>query len=87
MLNLPLTDATKRFGPPEGWDEEKHGPCLTLEVCDMQIEGRPFMVTMWEFTDEEKQAILNGGRFFIGISGHTDNGFPLLNLGIFLNVL
>jgi len=82
MENLRLSDESKFFGPPEGWNEEKHGPCLTLSVADLEIEGHGFMVTMWKFSAEEIEKIVAGEPFFIGISGHTSNGFPLLRLGV-----
>lgn len=82
MNNVKLLDESVFFGPPKGWDEEKDGPCMTISVANVNVDGRNMMTTAWEFTPEEIAAFAKGARFFIGISGHTNNGFPLLTMAV-----
>jgi len=65
MIALPLADATRRLGAPEGWDHDRDGVCHTLEILDR--DG--WMVSAWSPTVEELRRLLNGKPIFLHIQG------------------
>lgn len=76
MNNLPLTNATRRIGPPKDWDHERDGICHTIEVFD-SADG--YMVTAWQLTEPEKVRLVNGEPLFLSIAGSVH---PVISLSI-----
>lgn len=64
-----IEGATRTFGAPHDWDAETNGKCYGLPVRDVDCEGTPFMVSAWEPTPQEMQALLAGETIKLWISG------------------
>lgn len=62
--------ATRDIGKPEGWVEDVHGPCATLPVRDEEHDGIRYMVSAWEPTPEELEALKNGGSIRLMVAGY-----------------
>ena len=67
MNSIPLTDATRRLGAPQGWNHETDGICFTLEICDR--DG--FMISGWMPSDAERKRIADGAPIFLHIQGFS----------------
>lgn len=65
MNSIPLQDATRRLGAPQGWDHEHDGLCHTLEICDR--EG--WMISAWRPTEAELKRLNAGEPLFLHIQG------------------
>jgi hypothetical protein len=67
MNSVPLQDATRRLGAPQGWDHEQDGLCHTLEICDR--DG--WMISAWRPTDAELKRLNAGEHLFLHIQGRS----------------
>lgn len=55
------------FGKPADWDESKFGPCATIPVL---VTRDPMTcTTVWEFTPEQRQAVVDGATLALVIFG------------------
>lgn len=65
MNSVPLQNATRRLGAPQGWDHADNGICHTLEICDR--DG--WMVSAWLPTPAELKRLNEGLPLFLEIQG------------------
>jgi UDP:flavonoid glycosyltransferase YjiC (YdhE family) len=71
MQPVPHPSATRRFGPPESWDEARDGPCATIHIADATCptSGAAVMESLYRPDDEELAALNAGGKIILGIFG------------------
>lgn len=75
MKAIPLTDATRRLGAPNGWDHERDGLCHTLEICDR--DG--WMISAWQPSPAELKRLNEGKPVFLFIQGTVH---PVVSLDV-----
>ena len=59
---------TRALGAPVGWDGS-YGECNALPIRDVMTQNGPFMVSAWEPTAEELEALKNGATLKLWIAG------------------
>lgn len=64
-----IEGATRTFGAPHEWDADKHGKCYGLPVRDVLVDGSPVMISAWEPSPQELQALLAGETIKLWIFG------------------
>lgn len=70
MNPQPLSDATRSLGKPDDWNEERDGPCETLDIFDNIDElGRNQMISAWKPTDDELKRLNDGHFAYLHIYG------------------
>jgi hypothetical protein len=80
MMDIrPHPGATRRFGPPSDWNEDRHGSCGTLEIADLQTTSGPFMESLWRPDAVELAALNAGAAVKLGIRG---NVHPVVYMGV-----
>lgn len=77
MLIKQIEGFTRSFGAPP--DLTPEGVCLGLPVRDVMTEEGNFMVSAWEPTPEELQALLRGETIKLWIRGLTH---PVVSLTV-----
>jgi len=68
MLIAHIDGATRHFGAPENWDGDL-AKCNVLPVRDVISSELPFMISAWEPTPAEIQAMINGATVKLWIQG------------------
>lgn len=61
MEPIKHPDANHALRPPVDWDEEKNGPCATLEVF-AQVQGSDICIQSTWMPNAEELAALNAGQ-------------------------
>lgn len=74
-----IEGATRTLGAPHDWDEATSGKCYGLPVRDVVIDGAPYMVSAWEPSPAELQALINGESIHLFIRGTVH---PVVMLGV-----
>lgn len=71
----------RMLGAPRDWDQQLDGSCGILPILDAVDDqsGFNFMYSFWRPTDEELEALRNGGALRLGIMGVVH---PVVNMGI-----
>lgn len=69
MLVGRIKDATRNLGKPEGWDDERDGPCSSLPIRDGRSQGVPHMESAWYPTIEEMQRMVMGAPVYLRVVG------------------
>lgn len=59
------------LGKPEDWDDEKHGECDSLHICDSQHNGLPTVMSFWKPSPEELAHLNANGQLMLQIVGRT----------------
>lgn len=69
----------RRIGAPRDWDHTLDGECGTIFVTDAvdTLSGQNFMYSVYKPTDDEIEALRNGGVIRLGIMGHSHPVFQL----------
>lgn len=70
---------TREIGKPKNWDEATQGPCASLPVRDVIVDGQPFMLSAWKPTAAELELLNKGLGIYLGVSGFNS---PVLFMGI-----
>jgi hypothetical protein len=60
MMIRRIAGATRNLGAPKGWDPEKDGICSGLPIRDVVDAAGPAMLSAWEPTPPELEAIVLG---------------------------
>jgi hypothetical protein len=68
MIPKRIQNATRVLGAPADWKDEG-GPCAGIPVADVSTPEGPFMVSAWEMTPAEVQAVINGASVRLWIRG------------------
>ena len=71
MIPKRIDGATRYLGAPQGWEPEKDGECSHLAILDLQSEngGAPVMISAWEPTPAELEALQAGAPVYLQIVG------------------
>lgn len=64
-----IDGATRKLGPPSGWDKERDGFCGTLTVRDDNLSCGPAMASAWFPTEEEIARIVAGAPIYLYVMG------------------
>ena len=74
MLIMRMPGTTRNLGAPEGCEDV----CVSLPIIDtIDDNGFPVMVSCWEPTPEEAEALANGARILLLVQGKSH---PMVNL-------
>lgn len=75
MLILTHPNTNRHHGEPEGWNEERDGPCATLPT--VSIDG--MHASFWQPDPEELDTLLRGGciKLYIAATQH-----PVISVGV-----
>jgi hypothetical protein len=69
MIPKRIAGATRYLGAPAGWEPDKDGDCAHLAIADLQSAHGPRMVSAWEPTPAEIEAMKNGAPVYLQIVG------------------
>ncbi len=76
MEPIELSDANLRLGPPRGWSDER---CSTVYAYAGTDGNGPYVVTAWQPSEEDKEAIAAGRPIFLKFCGVlTAEGNPTM---------
>lgn len=79
MRPITLSDETRRFSAPDGWDEKVDGPCDELSIYDMNVDGKNIMLSGWIPDERELKRLQQGAVIFLHIHGTVH---PVVGLSI-----
>lgn len=68
MLIKRIEGETRAFGPPDGWDQSAER-CSNLSIRDVDTQAGRFMVSAWEPTPQELEAMKNGATVKLWVAG------------------
>lgn len=71
MIPARHPSTTRSLGAPSDWDEDRSGRCSALPVADVEVEGEPYMESLWEPTPEELGALDMGEKVILRIRGRA----------------
>lgn len=74
-----IEGATRRIGPPKGWDKAKEGPCGNLLVRDMPTASGNVMVTAWLPNTDELARMVAGASVYLTVLGSQH---PVVAMGV-----
>lgn len=74
-----IEGTTRELGKPPDWDE-KSNPCNTLPIRDVVTPDGPFMISAWEFTNDEVKRLIDGETLKLWIRG-TSHPVVCLTVG------
>lgn len=69
MIPARIVGCTRALGAPPGWTPETSGDCSSLPIRDELCGDLPCMVSAWEPTPVEIEAILAGAKVYLRIVG------------------
>lgn len=69
MIPARIEGCTRALGAPRGWTPETSGACVGLPIRDEQSGDMPCMVSAWEPTPAELQAIIAGAKIMLRVVG------------------
>lgn len=69
MIIGRIEGATREFGKPTNWDDERYGVCNTLAIRDTPVPGGNAMVSAWFPTPEELALLQAGQPIYLWIYG------------------
>lgn len=78
MIVKRIEGATRVLGAPPDWKDDGV-TCVGLPVVDVVTDQGPFMVSAWEPTPDELQALLNGASVRLWVRG---SGHPVVSLDV-----
>jgi hypothetical protein len=78
MLIRRIEGATRNLGAPADWDGDI-SKCNVLPIADVMTDHGPFMVSAWEPTPAELEAINAGASIQLWIAG---TGHPVVSLAV-----
>jgi hypothetical protein len=66
-----IEGATRYLGAPRGWEPDKDGDCSHLAILDVPSDsgGSPAMISAWEPTPKELEALNAGAPVYLQIIG------------------
>jgi hypothetical protein len=71
MIPRRIVGATRYLGAPKGWEPDKDGTCSHLAILDVPSDngGAPVMISAWEPTPKELEALNAGAPVYLQIVG------------------
>ncbi len=76
MTPLPLTDKTRTLAKPADMTEDE---CSSLDIHDLETSQGNFMISAWQPSEDEIDAIISGQPIFMWIRGVSH---PAVNLTV-----
>jgi hypothetical protein len=76
ILPIQTENSTENFGPPLG----REGDIGNLPYCWSTEHGYKEVISVWELSDAEREAIANGCNVRLGVGWL--GGFPPVTLGV-----
>jgi hypothetical protein len=73
MIPARIEGCTRALGAPLGWIPETDGHCGTLPIRDEMQDDMPVMLSAWEPTPAELDALNAGAKVMLRVVG---NGHP-----------
>lgn len=72
MLIKVIQNFTRALGAPRGWNPQTDGKCSVLPILDhVDQHGNASMISCWEPTPAELEALNNGGLVFLRVLGEV----------------
>jgi hypothetical protein len=73
MIPKRIAGATRYLGAPKGWEPEADGDCSHLAIVDVPSAngGSPVMISAWEPTPKELEALNAGQPVYLQVVGST----------------
>jgi hypothetical protein len=78
MMIRRIAGATRNLGAPKDWDPERDGLCSVLPIRDVVGPDGPAMLSAWEPTPEELEAVSMRGLIQLRVVGAVLLGMALL---------
>lgn len=80
-MRTQVVPGSRPLAAPDDWDQELDGECGVLHVVDHTdtLSGQNFMYSFYKPTEEDLQALINGGILRLGIMGR---GHPVINMSV-----
>jgi hypothetical protein len=71
MIPKRIAGATRYLGAPKGWEPEADGDCSHLAIVDVPSTngGSPVMISAWEPTPKELEALVAGAPVYLQVVG------------------
>lgn len=69
MTPVKINGQNVNFTPPEGWEEERHGPCGDLGVRMLRSEDQLICESAWRPSEAELQSLQEGHAVILRIYG------------------
>lgn len=70
MIPKRIEGATRYLGAPPNWQPEANGECSHLAIVDTKLDGgMPVMISAWEPTPAELEAMLAGAPVYLQVCG------------------
>jgi hypothetical protein len=70
MIVARIEGCTRALGAPPDWTPCTSGSCCGLPIRDEMNGDVPCMVSAWEPTPAELEALNNGGKVYLRVVGH-----------------
>jgi hypothetical protein len=71
MLIKRIEGETRALGAPANWDGTMGERCNILPIRDTMTQNGPFMVSAWEPTPDELEALRNGATVKLWVAGRV----------------
>lgn len=70
MIPKRIAGATRYLGAPKDWKPDRDGECSHLAILDLETDnGLNVMISAWEPTPAEIEALANGAPLYLQIVG------------------
>ena len=69
MIAASISGRTRYLGRPLNWKPDEQGPCGSLAIRDIDTTAGPAMMSAWEPTPEEIEAISKGAKVILWVVG------------------
>lgn len=70
MIPRRIDGATRYLGAPKGWEPARDADCSYLAILDVKTnDGAPVMLSAWEPTPTELQALNAGAPVYLQVRG------------------
>ena len=69
MMAARIEGCTRVLGAPHGWTPETSGPCCGLPIREEIAGDMPVMVSTWEPTPAELEALNAGAKVMLRVLG------------------
>lgn len=75
-----IKNANRFLNEPPNWDGEVNGVCSVLPIRDAISDGLPWMISAWELTPIELEALKNGETLKLWIQGNQNH--PVVGISV-----
>lgn len=80
-MHIQKFPGARPIGKPNGWEPDLDGDCATIYVADSvdTLTGYNMMHSVYRLSDDEIEALRNGGLLRLSIMGYSH---PVFQLGV-----